>query len=91
MIDYYIEEIKGHPPIDRATERDLIVKAKKGDKEAFDKVITSNLRFVFQIAKSYQNSGLDLSDLISEGNLGIIKALEKFDPNRNVKFISYAV
>lgn len=68
-----------------------MVKAKKGNKAAYDKVLNCNLRFVFQVAKSYQGKGLPLEDLIAEGNLGLVKAFDKFDLDRDVKFISYAV
>lgn len=91
MIEYYIKEIKKYEPISREDEISLIKKAQKGNSLARDKVLQANLRFVFQIAKSYQNKGLPLSDLISEGNMGLIKALEKFDLSHDVKFISYAV
>ncbi len=63
----------------------------KGDKKARDKLVQSNLRFVVNVAKEYQGRGLSLSELINEGNFGLIKAAEKFDPTKNVKFISYAV
>ncbi len=91
MITQYIDEIKKYPPLDREEENRLILLAKQGQKWASNKVINSNLRFVFQIAKSYQNRGLLLEDLIAEGNIGLLKALERFDPAREVKFISYAV
>jgi len=66
-------------------------KAKEGNREAYELILNSNLRFVFQVAKSYQNKGLPLEELIAEGNMGLIKAYEKFDMSRNIKFISYAV
>jgi len=66
-------------------------KAKTGDEEAKRIILNSNLRFVFQVAKSYQGRGLPLEDLIAEGNVGLIKAFERFDLSKNVKFISYAV
>ena len=68
-----------------------MLKAKKGDNQAREKVINHNLRFVVSVAKKYQNQGMPLEDLISEGNRGLIKAYEKFDTSRNVKFITYAV
>ena len=75
----------------REEEITLSQKAKNGDKAAKDKIVTANLRFVVNIAKKYQNHGLDLTDLISEGNVGILTAIEKFDPDKGYHFISYAV
>lgn len=69
----------------------LVVKAKNGDKRALTRLIESNLRFVVTVAKEYQKSNISLEDLISEGNIGLIRAVEKFDESRGVKFISYAV
>lgn len=91
MIEQYIHDIKKHEPLERQEERRLIKKAKEGDRAAYEKVLNSNLRFVFQVAKYYQNKGLPLEDLIAEGNAGMIKAFERFDLDQNVKFISYAV
>lgn len=87
----YYDELKRHKPITRARERELIIKAKRGDINAQNEIITANLRFVFNIASRYKGNGAAISDLISEGNLGLVKAIEKFDPDRDVKFISYAV
>ena len=87
----YYDELKKYRPITRAKEKELIYKAKNGDIEAQNKILTSNLRFVFNVASRYKGNGAAISDLISEGNLGLIKAIQKFDPNKNVKFISYAV
>jgi RNA polymerase primary sigma factor len=87
----YYDELKKHKPITRAKERELIIKAKNGDLNAQNEILTANLRFVFNIAGRYKGNGAGLSDLISEGNLGLVKAIQKFDPNKNVKFISYAV
>ncbi|MEI9942931.1 MAG: sigma-70 family RNA polymerase sigma factor [Chitinophagaceae bacterium] len=69
----------------------LFALIKKGDKRAIDKIIKANLRFVVSVAKQYQGQGLSLPDLINEGNLGLIKAVEKFDDTRGFKFISFAV
>lgn len=91
MIEQYINEVNKHEVISREEEERLMKKAKAGDRKARDKIINSNLRFVFQVAKSYQGGSLSLSDLIAEGNLGLMKAYERFDPSKNVKFISYAV
>lgn len=91
MIEQYIKEIDKFEILDKDEERELLIKAKGGDKRAKDLVLNSNLRFVFQVAKSYQGRGLPLSDLIAEGNVGLMKAYERFDIERNLKFISYAV
>lgn len=87
----YYQDLKRHKPLPKDVERELMVKAKAGDIEARNKILTANLRFVFNIAKKYRGHGVDLSDLISEGNNGMIKAIEKFDLSQNVKFFSYAV
>jgi len=91
MIEQYIKEIDKFEILNKEEERKILIKAKAGDPRARDLVLNSNLRFVFQVAKSYQGRGLPLSDLIAEGNLGLIKAYERFDLDRNLKFISYAV
>jgi len=72
-------------------ETELAGRIKAGDEEAFRRLVEANLRFVVSVAKQYQNRGLDLTDLINEGNLGLMKAARKFDPTRGFKFISYAV
>lgn len=87
----YYDELKKYKPITRARERELIVKAKNGDLNAQNEILTANLRFVFNIASRYKGNGAAISDLISEGNLGLVKAIQKFDPEKDVKFISYAV
>lgn len=88
----YLNDIKKHKPISREDEFELIKLIKAGDPEARIKLIYSNLRFVINIAKPYQNKGLEFSDLISEGNYGLLKAAEKFDLNQTeTRFISYAV
>jgi RNA polymerase primary sigma factor len=91
MIELYINDIKKYPPLKREEEERLIALAKAGDRASYEKVINSNLRFVFQIAKSYQDRGVDLEDLIAEGNTGLIKAFDRFDQTKGIKFISYAV
>ncbi|MCK4655031.1 MAG: RNA polymerase sigma factor RpoD/SigA, partial [Candidatus Cloacimonetes bacterium] len=78
-------------PLTREEEEELAIKAKKGDKKAIDKLVTANLKFVVKIAARYQNRGLSLAELISEGNMGLIKAIEKFEPEMHNKLISYAV
>ncbi len=90
-LQHYLQEIARTETLSREKEHELALKAKKGDQEAIQKLIESNLKFVVKIATKYQNRGLTLSELISEGNLGLIKAVEKYDPNRDVKLISYAV
>lgn len=90
-ITNYLKEIKHFPILSKIEEHDVIVKAKNGDKVAYDLLITSNLKFVVSIAKQYQNFGLELEDLIAEGNLGLIKAFERFDITKKFKFITYAV
>ena len=72
-------------------EKEVATRAKNGDKRARDKLIAANTRFVVSVAKQYQGQGLDLEDLISEGNAGLVRAADKFDPDRGWKFISYAV
>lgn len=91
MITAYLKEIKKFDPLTREEELDLFTKAKNGDIAAKNKIINCNLRFVVQVAKDYQNQGLDLDELIQEGNLGLIRAYDKFDVNLGNKFITYAV
>lgn len=90
-LSVYLREINKIPLLTRDEEVELARRAKKGDKEAKDKLIQANLRFVVNVAKKYQNQGLTLSDLISEGNLGLITAVDKFDVDKGYHFISYAV
>jgi RNA polymerase primary sigma factor len=90
-LDQYLKEISQYPLIDRAEEVRLAVAIRKGEEEALDKLVRSNLRFVVSVAKKYQNQGVPLSDLINEGNLGLIRAAHKFDETKGIKFISYAV
>jgi len=87
----YLNEIANIPTLSREEEHDLAVSAQQGDERAIEKLIRSNLKFVVKIAAHYQNRGLSLSELISEGNMGLIKAIEKFDPDKGIKLISYAV
>ena len=91
VLSMYLKEINKIPLLTREEEVELCEKARKGDKAAKDKIINANLRFVVKVAKKYQNHGLDLTDLISEGNIGLINAIEKFEPSRGYHFISYAV
>lgn len=90
-VQAYFQDLKNFSPISREEERKLMIQAKKGNIEARNKIITSNLRFVFDIAKKYRGRGVDIADLISEGNRGILKAIEKFDTSKDVKFFTYAV
>lgn len=90
-LDKYLQEI-GHEEVLTVDEEvELAQRIKKGDRKALERLTKANLRFVVSVAKQYQNQGLSLPDLINEGNLGLIKAAEKFDETRGFKFISYAV
>lgn len=90
-LDKYLVEIGREELITTDEEVEVAQKIHKGDKRALDKLVKANLRFVVSVAKQYQNQGLSLNDLINEGNLGLIKAANKFDETRGFKFISYAV
>lgn len=90
-LDKYLQEIGREELISVSEEVELAQRIKKGDQAALDKLIKANLRFVVSVAKQYQNQGLSLPDLINEGNLGLIRAAQKFDETRGFKFISYAV
>ncbi|HOD55146.1 MAG TPA: RNA polymerase sigma factor RpoD/SigA [Candidatus Cloacimonadota bacterium] len=87
----YLNEISKIPTLTREEEKELAIKAKEGDEEAKNKLVSSNLKFVVKIASHYQNRGLTLSELISEGNMGLIKAIDRYDPDKEIKLISYAV
>ncbi|MDD5789001.1 MAG: RNA polymerase sigma factor RpoD/SigA [Spirochaetia bacterium] len=91
VLGIYLKEINKIPLLNHDEETELAVKAKNGDKVARDKIVNANLRFVINVAKNYQNRGLDLCDLISEGNIGLLTAIEKFDVTKGYHFISYAV
>ena len=90
-LDKYLQEIGHEELISVEEEVELAQRIKKGDHKALEKLTKANLRFVVSVAKQYQNQGLSLPDLINEGNVGLIKAAEKFDETRGFKFISYAV
>lgn len=87
----YLKEISKIPLLQGEEEKELARRAQRGDRNALQKMIECNLRFVIKIAKKYRKSGLPFMDLINEGNLGLIEAARRFDPERNVKFTSYAV
>jgi RNA polymerase primary sigma factor len=90
-LDKYLQEIGREELISAEEEVELAQRIKKGDQTALERLTKANLRFVVSVAKQYQNQGLTLPDLINEGNIGLIKAAEKFDETRGFKFISYAV
>ncbi len=90
-LEKYLQEISREEMISVEEEVELAQRIRKGDHKALERLTRANLRFVVSVAKQYQNQGLSLSDLINEGNLGLIKAAEKFDETRGFKFISYAV
>ena len=91
VLAMYLKEINKVSLITHEEEVELALKAQAGDKAARDKLVNANLRFVVNVAKKYQNHGLDLIDLISEGNIGLLTAVEKFDVSKGYHFISYAV
>ena len=91
VLGMYLKEINKVPLLSYEEECELAKSAQAGDKAARDKLVNSNLRFVVNVAKKYQNHGLDLTDLISEGNIGLLTAIEKYDVSKGYHFISYAV
>lgn len=90
-LSLYLKEINKIPLLTRAQEDEISRKAVKGDKAAQSRLVEANLRFVVNVAKKYQNQGLPLDDLISEGNIGLMNAIDRFDPDKGYHFISYAV
>jgi len=86
----YMKDIRRYPLLSLDEEKEVVAKVKEGDERAKNKLICSNLRFVITVAKQYQYKGLDLADLISAGNLGLIEAVDKYDPEKNYRFINYA-
>jgi len=91
VLALYLKDINKIPLLTREEENELALKAAAGDKQAKHKIVNANLRFVVNVAKKYQNRGLDLTDLISEGNIGLLTAIERFDVTKGYHFISYAV
>ena len=90
--DQYLQDVERYPLIaDPADEREIARKARVGDREAAERLVTANLRFVISYVKKYQGRGLNLAELVCIGNEGLLKAVKKFDPDKGVKFISYAV
>ena len=87
----YMRDVSASHPLSPSEERELACRMQEGDQEARERLIHANLRFVVTVARWYENKGLPLGDLISAGNLGLVIAAERFDPNRGIKFISYAV
>lgn len=87
----YLNEVDKTHPLSPNEEEELFLKFKQGDEKAREKLIKSNLRFVVSVAKNYQNRGLDIDDLVNEGNIGLMRALDRFDPTKGFKLISYAV
>lgn len=90
-ISIYLKEINKIPLLSYEEETELAKKAAAGDKLAKNKIVNANLRFVVNVAKKYQRKGLELEDLISEGNIGLLTAIDKFDVSKGYHFISYAV
>jgi RNA polymerase primary sigma factor len=90
-LERYLRDIRKNQPLTKEQELELIKKAQKGDKNARDLIIVHNLKFVINCAKEYQTPGVELIDLISAGNLGMIEAIDKFNCEKDMKFISYAV
>lgn len=89
-VDIYIKQIKKIPVMSKQEEQEVARRARQGDEQAKEMLITSNLRFVVSFASRYQKLGVPLMDLINEGNMGMMRAADKFDPERGIKFISYA-
>ncbi len=91
ILDQYFAEVSRYPLLNVEEEKALARRVQSGDQEAMEELVRRNLRFVVSVAKKYQNRGLPLIDLIGEGNVGLMTAARKFDPDQGVKFISYAV
>lgn len=91
VLDLYLDDVSRHDLLDPEEEERIARRARNGDPEALDRLVRANLRFVISVAKKYRNRGVPFEDLIQEGNVGLVKAATKFDPDQGVKFISYAV
>lgn len=87
----YLKEIRNIPVLEREQERELAVRIQAGDKQALNQLVRSNLKYVVSVANKYRGCGLSLEDLINEGNIGLIQAAKRFDPEKGVKFITYGV
>jgi RNA polymerase sigma-32 factor len=90
QIGFYAVDIRRHPPISREEEHELALGAEKGDRQAAERLLTSNLRLVVKIARDYRHAQVPLEDLVQEGNVGLVMAVRKFDPHRGVKLSTYA-
>src|SRR3970040_27968 len=90
-LDQYLRDVSRHELITPEREKELGARAQKGDEQAIQELARAQLRFVISVAQKYQNRGVSLTDLIQEGNVGLVTAARKFDPEQGVKFISYAV
>ncbi len=90
-LEYYFKNIEHLPTLTREEELELIKKAQQGDREAVEKLLYANLRYVVAIAKKYRDRGVPLADLINEGNMGLLRAIKRFDLSKNVRFMSYAI
>jgi RNA polymerase primary sigma factor len=90
-LKHYLEDIAKFPPVSEEEEKNLALRIRQGDREALRKLVEANLKFVVSYVKKYAGMGLSLLDLINEGNLGLMEAAKRFDPERGVKFITYAV
>jgi len=87
---HYMERVRAIPTLSREAEHELALKARDGEQEAIDKLVESNLRFVIAVALQYRRYGIRISDLVAEGNLGLMMAVRKFDPDRGTRFVTYA-
>lgn len=87
----YYQELKKCKPMPKAKEKKLLKRCKEGSVEARNEILSSNLRFVFDVARKYKGKGLPMSELISEGNIGLLKAIDRFDEAKDVRFITYAI
>ncbi len=89
-LDHYIERVRSIPLLEREEEHELALRARDGDKDAMDHLVEANLRYVVAVALQYRRYGLRVSDLIAEGNVGLVTAVRKFDPDRGTRFVTYA-